>query len=102
MNRNSVVRLVRRAAWAAVLGLVAMPAVAGDVGIGIGIRIGEPAPLPRREVVIVEERPVYETFVVGYRKSLYDADLNLRLARADEFRSYEELGAARRHEAEVA
>src|SRR4051812_5183753 len=103
MNRTSkVMNQVRRAAWAVVMGTVALPALGGDVKVGIGIRIGEPAPPPR--VVVVEERPVvvYETFVVGHRRTLYDADLALRLARADEFRAYEELQTARRREAELA
>ena len=95
---NSVVKnILRRASWIATTGLLAVPAIAGDLRIGINIAVPQPP------VVVVREEPVvYERFVVGYRRNLYDADLALRLARAEEFTAYDELQAARRHEADVA
>jgi hypothetical protein len=98
MIRGEVKQIVRRSAWLATLGLIAAPVMAG--GISIGVNIGIPVPPP---VVVVQEQPVtYDVYVMGYRRQLYDADLALRLARADEFAAYDELQAARRHEADVA
>jgi hypothetical protein len=93
---------VKRAARAAAMGIVAAaaaPAVLAD-GFGINIRIGEPP--PRREVIVREEPVVYETYVVGYRRNLYDADLRLRVARAEEWNASEDLEAARGREGEIA
>jgi hypothetical protein len=93
---------IKRASWAAVLGMLGVPALAGD--FNIDIRIGEPPPrrVVVREEVVVNEPAVYETYVVGYRRDLYDADLRLRIARADEWQAHEELETARRHEGELA
>ena len=92
---------VKHASWAAVLGMIGIPAMAGD--FSIGIRIGEPPPrrVVVREEVVVNEPVLYETYVVGYRRDLYDADLRLRIARTDEWQAHEELDAARRHEGEL-
>ena len=102
MQKMSLVnRLVRRAACVVAFGLMTGPAMAD--GFGLDIRIGAPPP-PRRVIVREEVRvePVYETYVVGYRRDLYDADLKLRIARADQWQAHEELEAARRREGELA
>lgn len=44
----------------------------------------------------------YNTYCVGYRANLYDADWRLRCAQTDQWRAQEDLIAARRHEGEVA
>src|SRR5258708_1286371 len=93
--------LVKHAAIAMVI--AATGAVAGGgrgEGGGVEFPFGD-AP-PPGEVVVVREPVVYETYVVGYRRDLYDADLRVRLARADEWQAQEELTAARRHEGEIA
>jgi hypothetical protein len=97
--------LIKCAAATTVLAILSGHAVAG--GIDVDIRIGNPPPPPPpvivvREEVVVREPVVYESYVVGYRRDLYDADLRLRIARADEWQAHEELDAARRHEGEVA
>lgn len=100
MKRVTVIRMAAVAA-VAVSGLfAAKPALAGDVAVGI--RIGEPAPVPAP--VVVRETTVYsyDTYVVGPRRFLYDADWRLRLAQTDEIRAERDLDAARRHEGEVA
>ena len=101
MIRSQVKQIVRRSAWLATLALIAAPTMAG--GISLGIRVDVPVVVapPPPAVVVHEEPVVYDTYVVGYRRQLYDADLALRLARADEFAAYDELQAARRHEADI-
>jgi len=108
MKSNSINPVVRAAAVAAVaaMGLVGSLACGtargGDVSVGIGIRIGEPAPPPRP--VVVRETTVvsYDTYVVGYRKNLYDADWRLRTAQVDEVEAQGALDAAKAHVGEVA
>src|SRR3954465_3484730 len=80
LKRISVARLAAVAA-VSVSGLFAARASAGDVSIGI--RIGEPAPPP--PPVVVRETTVidYNTYVVGFRRTLYDADWRLRVAQTD-------------------
>lgn len=91
---------LKRAALFAAVALTAGSVKAGDFSIGININGGRHE---RETTVIVRDQPVvYETFVVGYRRDLYDADLRLRLARADEFTAYDELQAARAREAQLA
>src|SRR4051794_9927576 len=92
--------LIRKTAWAAAagLGIVAFAGSALGGDINIGIRIGEPAPQPRPAVTVVS----YETYVVGPRRSLYDADLRLRAAQCDEIRAQEELDGARGQEGTIA
>jgi hypothetical protein len=101
MNRLAN-HLIERAVWVVAAGMIALPVLGGD--LGIDIHIGSSAPPPPvivREEVVVREPVVYETYVVGYRRDLYDADLKLRIARADEWQAHEELNAARRHEGEL-
>ncbi|HYE21721.1 MAG TPA: hypothetical protein VEA69_24995, partial [Tepidisphaeraceae bacterium] len=86
---------------AAAVGALAMVGgTAANADINIGIRIGEP-PRPR-PVIIEERRVIVEEWTVGPHKSLYDADLRLRLAQRDEFRASEALEAARNREGEIA
>jgi hypothetical protein len=98
MKRVTMIRMAAVAA-VAVSGLFATSSASAD-GVSVGIRIGEPAPAP----VVVRETTVYsyDTYVVGPRRYLYDADWRLRLAQADEIRAERDLDAARRHEGEVA
>ena len=100
---------IKRAAWTVAVGITSVSATAGDVSVDI--HIGSPPPRPvilREEVVVVREEVVvrepvvYDTYVVGYRRNLYDTDLRLRLARSDEWQAHEELAAARRNEGELA
>jgi hypothetical protein len=95
------INLVRKSAFAAValMGLAVTGSAFGD-GVSIGIRIGEPVPPPRP--VVTTTVVTYETYCVGPRRMLYDADWRLRTAQCDELRATEELEAARRHEGEVA
>jgi len=99
-------RDVKASAWAgaalaaavAAMGLWAGSAAAGDLKVGLDIRIGNAPPPP--PPVVVEERVVVvdDAWIVGPRRRLYDADLRLRLAQSGEYRASEELEAARRHE----
>ena len=100
---------IKQAAWTVAVGITSASATAGDVSVDI--HIGSPPPRPiivREEVVVVREEVVvrepvvYDTYVVGYRRNLYDSDLRLRLARSDEWQAHEELAAARRNEGELA
>ncbi len=94
---------IKQAAMTVTMGLVSGTALAGDVSVDI--HIGTPPPPQRvivREEVIIERPVVYESYVVGYRRSLYDSDLRLRIARSDEWQAHEELAAARRNEGEFA
>jgi hypothetical protein len=92
--RNSIIKRAAAAAVAA-LGLFSTrTALAGDVSIGINIGSAPPPPPP----VVVE----YDTYCVGYRANLYDADWRLRNAQAEQWRAERDLDAARRHEGEVA
>lgn len=95
------ISMIRKSAWAAaaVMGLSLTGSAFGD-GISIGIRIGEPVPPPRP--VVTTTVVTYETYCVGPRRLLYDADWRLRTAQCDEIRAQEQLEAARRHEGEVA
>jgi hypothetical protein len=103
MKRHSI---INRAAFAAVaafgLHSGAGKAVA-DVGIGIGINIGIPTPPP---VVIVAPAPEvvldYNTYVVGFRAKLYDADWRLRQAQNEQCLAQVALDAAHHHEGELA
>jgi hypothetical protein len=101
MKRVTVIRMAAVAA-VAVSGLFAAKAAsAGDVSVGI--RIGEPAPPPPPPVVVQQTTVYsYDTYVVGYRRNLYDADWRLRLAQSDEIRAERDLDAARRREGEIA
>src|SRR5260370_478397 len=101
MLHNRVNRWVKRAASMVAASLLSAPAAMGG-DVSVDIRIGAPPPPPPAVVIVREEPVVYETFVVGYRRDLYDADLRLRIARADEWTAHEELAAARRHEGEFA
>src|ERR1700733_2419884 len=80
------------AAAAVVTAMIAGTAHAGDVRVNISL--GAPAPAP----VVVE----YNTYCVGYRANLYDADWRLRVAQQEQWHAQEALGAVRRHEGEVA
>jgi hypothetical protein len=111
MNQNTVInRLLQRAVLAALFGSAAVPSRAGEVNVDIHIDNRPPPPVvvvrerePARVIVVEEREPVvYETYVVGYRRNLYDADLRVRIARSDEWEAHEELAAARRHEGELA
>ena len=104
MKRLSI---INRAAFAAVAGFGllsgAATAMADHVGIGIGIDIGIPAPPP---IVVVAPAPEvvvdYNTYVVGFRASLYDADWRLRRAQNEQCLAQEALDAAHRREGEIA
>ncbi len=99
------VSTIKKAAWStlATFGLLTGSAFAGgvNVGVGVGIQIGD-APPPPPAVVVIERPVVVDTYVVGYRTNLYDADMRLRLAQADQYHASESLEGARRHEGEVA
>ena len=88
MRRRWVIAVV---VFVAVAGWGLFNTQAWGEGFGIDVRIDVPAP-----VVVV---PVE---VVGGHRILYDADLRLRLAQADEWRAHEALEAARVREGEIA
>src|SRR6185312_3233449 len=69
-------------------------ALAAVAALGIGSVNPSVAPA---EVVIE-----YNTYCVGYRANLYDADWRLRCAQADQWQAQDDLAVARRHEGEVA
>jgi len=104
MKRLSI---INRAAFAAVaaFGLLsgAGTAMGGGVGIGIGINIDVPPP---PQIVVVAPVPAvvldYNTYVVGFRANLYDADWRLRQAQNEQCLAQEALDAAHRHEGELA
>jgi hypothetical protein len=83
---------------AAAAGLLAgLPGSASGGGIGIGINIG--IPVPRHDAVVV---PDYDSYCVGYRHNLYDADWRLRNAQIEQWNAQEALGNSRAHEGEIA
>src|SRR5204862_6704475 len=73
-----------------------------DVSVGSGIRIGGPPPPPPPPVVVRETVVVQDAYIVGPRRIVYDADIRLRIAQAEEFRATEYLDKARAHEERVA
>src|SRR5690349_14689392 len=78
MKRDVMASAWVRAAAFAAMGLWAVSAAAGDLKVGLDIRIGEPPPPPPPPVVVVEERPapvvvVDDAWIVGPRRRLYDA-----------------------------
>ena len=93
---------IKQTAWIVAVGIFSGSALAGNVNVDIHIGESAPPPVIVREEVIVREPVVYESYVVGYRRNLYDSDLRLRVARSDEWRAHEELAAARRNEGELA
>lgn len=95
MRKMKTVRNAVIAAAALCVASAAHVALGGDVNIGI--RIGEPAPPPASVTVVT-----YDTYVVGYRRGLYDADWRLRGAQCDELTAGRELDAAQRHQGEIA
>ncbi len=104
MERLSI---IKRAAFAAVaaFGLFsgAGTAMAGHLDIGIGINISAPPP---PQIVVSVPAPVvtvdYNTYVVGFRANLYDADWRLRQAQNEQCLAQEALDAARHREGEIA
>ena len=94
---------IKRAALAAVAacGLAAVipqSAAGGDFHIGINIG-GNDHHRDRERTTVVYE---YDSYCVGPRRALYDADWRLRQAQVDEWRAYEALDAARHREGELA
>jgi hypothetical protein len=89
---------INRAAVGVALGLLAGLAARtlGD-DFRIGIQIGS-APPPPPQPVVVE----YQTYYVGPRAALYDADLHLRSAQAHQWRAAETLDVAVHREGELA
>src|SRR5690242_15097511 len=85
--------MIRRAA---LMSLPAFALVAGSQSAQAGV-LG-PAVFVTSAPVVVE----YHTYVVGYRRNLYDADWHLRRAQADMWNAQERLDAARQHEGEIA
>ncbi|HEY7118828.1 MAG TPA: hypothetical protein VH475_19725 [Tepidisphaeraceae bacterium] len=87
--------LWKRAALA-LASLYALGASAG--GLNVDIRIGDNhRPPPVHEAVVV-----HDEWVVGPRRSLYDADLHLRLAQAAEYHASQDLEVARHREEDAA
>ncbi len=99
MERHSIIKSAAAAAVAAIASATSI--VSGGVNVGVDIRVGVPLP-PPPPAVVVEEHVSYDTYVVGFRRNLYDADWRLRTAQREEFLATQDLDAARRHEGEVA
>jgi len=98
MERLSMIKSAALATVAA-LGVFAGTAGTSRAGdIKIGINFGTPPPPPPPAPVVYE----YDTYVVGYRQNLYDADWRLRNARIELWHAEDDLAAARQHEGEVA
>lgn len=98
MKRESI----RRAAFAAVTGLGLMAAAPRGVSgadFRIGINLGGPPPERHHEQAVVLE---YDTYCVGYRRQLYDADWQLREAQIEQWHAQEALANARQREGEIA
>ena len=101
INNSIVGNALKKAAVMVAMGL-SIPAFGGGFGLDIHIGDNRPRREVREEVVIVERPVTYETYVVGYRRDLYDADLRLRVARADEWEAKQDLDKARGFEGEIA
>ena len=83
-----------KAAAAAAVVAAGLSAVTRAGDVTVSVTVGAPPPTP----VVVE----YDTYCVGYRAALYDADWRLRVAQQDQWRAQDELIAARRSAGELA
>ena len=94
MHRPSLFNTVSAAALAGI-GLFTQ-AASGQ--LRFDIRVGAPPP-PRERIVVVED---YNTYCVGYRHNLYDADWRLRNAQIEQWEAQDGLDAARHREGDIA
>jgi len=100
MNYRSSIKHAALAAVAA-CGLVAVipqSAQGGDFRIGINIG-GNDHHRDRERTTVVYE---YDSYCVGHRRNLYEADWQLRQAQVEEWHAYEALAAARQREGDLA
>jgi len=89
---------IAKLSWAALVGvglIAGLPAIALGGGFRIDINLGAPPPPP---VVVID----FNTYCVGFRANLYDADWRLRNAQIEQWNAADALDAARRHEGEIA
>lgn len=98
-HRSSIKRAALAAVTACGLFAVVPQSIAGtDFHIGINLG-GNDRHRDRERTTVVYE---YDTYCVGSRRTLYDADWRLRQSQVEEWRAYEALAAARQREGDLA
>jgi hypothetical protein len=94
-SKISTVALAAAATFALIAGL---PGSASAGGLRIDINLGAPPPVVHHDVVVLE----YDSYCVGYRHNLYDADWRLRNAQIEQWNAQDALETARHREGDVA